>query len=157
MDWDTYFMHIAKVVGEKSHCYSRQIGSVLVKNNRIIATGYNGPPSGVAHCETRNPNNEKECPRRLKGFKSGEGLEWCNACHSEVNCVLQAARIGYSTEGSTLVCHCPTPCLNCTKELINAGIERVVCLKLEEYKSDGLKSIDLFNEAGVKVDVWKEN
>jgi dCMP deaminase len=129
--WDKYFMGIAKSVGNNSKCLSRSIGAVLVKDKAIIATGYNGPPRGVPHCYSRNENYERRCPRQVKGYKSGQGLELCIAGHAERNAILQAARMGISTKGATLVCHCGVPCKDCAIEIINAGIVEVV------YKTAG--------------------
>lgn len=122
-------MKIAKEVAQNSKCLSRKIGSVLVKDKNIISVGYNGPSKNVPHCQVRNPNREKICPRQLQGYKSGEGLHLCNAVHAEMNCILAAARHGISTEGTTLVCYCGIPCKDCLKEMINAGVSEVVYKK----------------------------
>lgn len=153
ISWDDYFMTLAEAVAIKSHCYSQQFGSVLVTpDHDVLVTAYNGPPRGTKHCETRNPNGELICPRRLMGFKHGEGLQWCKAVHSEEGIVVQAARLGVSTKGNILYASCGIPCLNCTKVLINAGIIEVICLDTGEYSGNiGLKSKDLFVEAGVKL------
>lgn len=124
--WDKYFMSIAEVVGRNSKCLSRSIGAVLVKDKAVIATGYNGPPRGVPHCYSRNANWERRCPRQVQGFKSGQGLELCIAGHAERNAIIQAARNGINTKGTTLVCHCGIPCKDCAIEIINAGIVEVV-------------------------------
>lgn len=133
-------MKEAKLWMDMSKCLSRKIGTVLVKDNRVIATGYNGPPSGVPHCDHRMVNVanmsapytdhfvEDKCPRQRLGFKSGVGMEHCPAVHAEINPILQAAKSNVSTVGATLYCFCGTPCINCAKEIIQAGIKRVVCL-----------------------------
>jgi dCMP deaminase len=133
--WDVHFMKEAKLWMGMSKCLSRQIGAVLVRNNRVIGTGYNGPPRGVPHCDYRDDNGQyvdhhvsDKCPRQRMGFKSGEGMEHCPAVHAEINPIMQAATQGTPTEGATLYCYCGTPCINCTKEIIQAGIKRVVCL-----------------------------
>ena len=133
--WDLHFMKEAKLWMSRSKCLSRRIGSVLVQDNHVISTGYNGPPSGVPHCDYRDDNGQftdhfvsSICPRQRMGFKSGEGLEYCTAVHSEINPLMQAAKMGVSTQGATLYAYCGTPCLNCMKELIQAGIARIVCL-----------------------------
>lgn len=178
---DRYYLKIAKQVAERSPCLSRQIGSVLVKDDSIIGTGYNGPPAGVLHCEWRNDEGEYrtkdyldwkskqelptrkteieeslsfKCPRQRMGYKSGEGLGQCPAVHSEVNTVLQAAKNGVNTYGSTLYAHCGIPCRDCTKELINAGVRRVVCIKTTEY-NQAMKSQELFRQAGVSLEFVK--
>ncbi len=108
-EWDKRFMKVAKEVSTWSKCLSRKVGSVLVKNNKIISTGVNGPPKGVPHCDFRDDNGNytnhfvsNVCPRQRMGFESGEGLEYCAAVHSERNPLLQ---VGY-TEGATLYAYC---------------------------------------------------
>lgn len=143
--WDIHFMKEAKLWMERSKCLSRQIGAVLVQGKHVIATGFNGPPSGIPHCDYRivdvakisapySNNIELDggpfdtCPRQRLGFKSGEGMEHCVAIHAEINPIMQAAKTGVPTNGATLYAYCGTPCINCSKEIINAGIKRVVCL-----------------------------
>ena len=134
-EWDIHFMQEARLWMGMSKCLSRKIGAVLVQNKRVIGTGYNGPPKDVVHCDYRDDNGKytdhvvaEVCPRQRMGFKSGEGLEHCPAVHAEINPIMQAARTGTPTVGATLYCYCGTPCINCTKEIIQAGIKRVVCL-----------------------------
>jgi dCMP deaminase len=124
--WDKYFMRIAREVAQNSKCMSRYIGAVLVRDKAIIATGYNGPPRGVDECWKRNPTFVRKCPRQIKGFKSGEGLELCIAGHAERNAIIQAARLGVPTKGTSLVCYCGPPCKDCMIEIINAGIVEIV-------------------------------
>lgn len=140
-EWDTYFMKICKAVGDHSKCLSRQIGAIIVKDRSIISTGYNGPPRGVPHCADRLVNiDEKdplfnqlvptgipECPRRLLGYPSGEGLEHCPAAHAERNCIANAARVGVCTTGGTMYLNTILPCKDCMAEIINAGIHVIVC------------------------------
>lgn len=131
LDFDTYFMAIAKVVATKSTCWSRQIGAVLVKDKAIIGTGYNGPPRGMAPCHVVTEFGEVTngvCPRRELGFKSGEGLHLCPAAHAERNALIQAARTGVSTMGTTLYCYCGQVCKDCAAEIVNAGVTRLVFL-----------------------------
>jgi len=130
-------MRMAKEVAQNSKCLSRKIGSVLVRKKNIISVGYNGPSSNLPHCASRNPNLEEVCPRQLQGYKSGEGLHLCPAVHSEVNCILAAAKYGIPTEGTTLVCYCGIPCSNCLKEIINAGINEVVYKKNSSTNNKG--------------------
>ena len=171
MEKDIYFMRFAKLASEITKCLSRPIGAVLVKDNHIIATGYNGPSSGLMHCGCRrddgsypplydtmgrlNKNQEEisdECPRRRMGFKSGEGMEHCPAVHAETNTICQAARMGIATEGATLYCYCNIPCTDCTKEIINAGIKEIVCLGYKESRPwVTLKATDMFAQAKVKI------
>ena len=118
-DWDEYFMQIAEVVAKRSTCLRRQIGAVIVKDKRILSTGYNGPPSGLAHCL------ELGCMREELGVPSGTRHELCRALHSEQNAIVQAALYGVATTGAMLYCT-HQPCSLCAKMLINAGIGRVV-------------------------------
>lgn len=118
-DWDSYFMEIAEVVAKRSTCLRRQVGAVLVKDRQILATGYNGTPKGIAHCE------EVGCLREQLHVPSGQNHELCRGIHAEQNAVIQAAVNGVSTKGATLYCT-HQPCVVCSKILINAGIERIV-------------------------------
>lgn len=120
--WDEYFMEVCMVVSKRSTCLRRHVGAVLVKGKRILATGYNGPPSGLAHCE------EVGCLRDAMGVPSGERQEICRALHAEQNALVQAARYGIPVEGSVLYCT-TQPCATCTKMLINAGIRKVIYME----------------------------
>jgi len=185
-DWDIHFMREAKLWMGRSKCLSRQIGSVLVQGKHVIATGFNGPPSGVPHCDHRDnkgnyvPDNYivkdgetfpfTTCPRRRMGFPSGEGMEHCVAVHAEINPIMQAAKMGIPTEGATLYAYCGTPCVNCMKEIIQAGIKRIVCLGKSGSSYAPIKDGDnpakkdynfplseqLCEQAGVKLDVITE-
>lgn len=114
-DIDTYFMNLAEVVATRSTCLRRNIGAVLVKDNHLVSTGYNGPVKGSKHCET--------C--RREHIPSGERQELCSAVHAEANAIAQAAFHGISTEGSTVYCT-HKPCFTCAKLLVNAGVEQVI-------------------------------
>jgi len=130
-NWDDYFLRIAKVVSENSKCHSRKIGAVLVKDKAIISTGYNGPPRGMTECGVLNDYGDiwrPACPRKEQGFASGEGLHLCPAAHAERNALIQAARTGVSTKGTTLYCYCEQVCKDCAAEIVNAGVERLVYL-----------------------------
>lgn len=124
--WDKYFHTICTAVSSKSPCLSRQIGAILVRDRSIVSTGFNGPARGFPHCQNT-------CPRKLKGYKSGEGLVECPAAHAEANCIANAARIGAVTIDSTLYMNCIVPCKDCMILLVNAGIVEVVIEKLEFY------------------------
>ena len=124
-NWDDYFLRIAKVVAENSKCHSRKIGAVLVKDKAIISSGYNGPPRGMAPCAV---NGKPACPRKEQGYPSGQGLHLCPAAHAERNALIQAARTGVSTLGTTLYCYCEQVCKDCAVEIVNAGVERLVYL-----------------------------
>jgi dCMP deaminase len=117
--WDEYFMEITRLVVSRSTCLRRQVGAVVVKDKKILATGYNGAPSGLPHCL------EVGCLREEMGIPSGERHELCRGLHAEQNAIIQAAYHGVSINGATLYCT-NLPCIICTKMLINAGIERVV-------------------------------
>jgi len=143
--WNKYFMDIAEVVRTRSDCLSRTVGAVLVnKNNRIIATGYNGSPKGIKNC---NEGGCERCTLSKKGkIKSGEQLDKCICVHAEENAVIQAANEGIATNENT--CYTTTlPCVHCTKILIQAGIIKVYYK--EDYESK--LSIKLFKEAQVKA------
>ena len=112
-------MEIARLVVSRSTCLRRQVGAVIVKDKKILATGYNGAPSGLAHC------SDVGCLRDTLHIPSGERHELCRGLHAEQNAIIQAANYGISINGATLYCT-NLPCIICTKMLINAGISRVV-------------------------------
>jgi dCMP deaminase len=112
-------MQITRLVVSRSTCLRRQVGAVIVKDKKILATGYNGAPSGLPHCL------EVGCLRDEMGIPSGERHELCRGLHAEQNAIIQAAYYGVSINGATLYCT-NLPCIICTKMLINAGITRVV-------------------------------
>lgn len=143
--WDEYFMEIAEIVKTRSTCLRRQVGAVIVKDNRIITTGYNGAPSGTRHC-----TDIGTCQRIEMNIPSGERHELCRALHAEQNAIIQAANIGVSTDGGTLYVTLQ-PCVICAKMAINAGIKKIV------YKGsypDPL-SLDMLHEAGVELVVME--
>ncbi|MGO0123399.1 deoxycytidylate deaminase [Desulfothermobacter acidiphilus] len=143
-DWDTYFMTLARVVSLRSTCLRRRVGAVLVKDNRILATGYNGAPSGLRHCL------DIGCLRQEREIPSGERHELCRGLHAEQNALLQAAVYGVSIAGATLyTTH--FPCALCAKMLIQAEIRRVVYL--ETYPDDFAR--ELFAEAGVRLEPFR--
>jgi len=117
--WDEYFLEIARTVASRSTCLRRRVGAVLVRDKRILATGYNGAPSGLPHCA------EVGCLRERLGIAAGERHEMCRGSHAEQNVLVQAARYGIAVEGATLYCT-NEPCSICTKLLINAGIKEIV-------------------------------
>ena len=138
--WDDYFMTIVKDVATRSTCRRRRVGAILVKDKRIIATGYNGGPSGLAHCL------DIGCLREQLGIPSGQQHELCRGVHAEQNAIIQAARYGVNTDGSVLYCT-TQPCVQCTKMLLNAGVVEIV---FEEGYPDGL-ALDLLNESGIII------
>lgn len=117
--WDEYFMKTAFLVRERSSCLRRSVGAVLVKDKQILATGYNGAPRGITHCD------EKGCLRQKLNVPSGQRHEICRGLHAEQNVLLQAASQGVSTEGSVIYIT-NTPCSICAKMIVNAGIREVV-------------------------------
>ncbi len=170
MSWDKYFFDLCETISTNSKCLSRKIGAIIVKDKTIISMGYNGPPREVPHCGERyvkdmnlynklysDPkthemmyNNEikKICPRKVLGFKSGEGLEYCIAGHAERNAIVNAARHGIAVKDATLYCNCPIPCTPCLIEIINSGIREVVVTDLEYYDIMGEW---LVKQSGIKV------
>ncbi|MFH0788295.1 MAG: cytidine/deoxycytidylate deaminase family protein [Pseudomonadota bacterium] len=116
--WPVYFMDIADLVARRSTCLRRQVGAVAVKEKRILATGYNGAPSGISHCL------DVGCLREQEGIPSGERHELCRGIHAEQNVIIQAAYHGISIQGATLYCT-NLPCGICSKMIINAGIKEI--------------------------------
>lgn len=140
IDIDTYFMKIARLVSERSTCIKQHVGAVLVKDNHIIATGYNGAPRGIPHCT-------KETCLRLNS-KSLEESHHCRGVHAEQNTIIQAALHGTSTENSVIyTTH--FPCMSCTKILINAGVKEIVYE--EEYDMDNEIKMNLLRNAGIRI------
>jgi len=137
--WDAYFMEITSLVAQRSTCLRRKVGAVLVKDKRILATGYNGAPSGLPHCL------DVGCMREQNNIPSGQRHELCRGLHAEQNAIIQAAIHGVSIKGATLYCT-NMPCSICTKMLINAGIVEIY---YKEGYSDSLAS-DMLAEAGIK-------
>lgn len=115
--WDDTFMQVARVISNRSTCLRRKVGAVLVKDKHIIATGYNGAPTGLPHCT--------QCLREEMKVPSGERHEICRAVHAEQNVIIQAAIHGKDTRGSTIYVTCQ-PCVICAKILVNAGIRKVI-------------------------------
>ena len=139
--WDDYFMGIARVVALRSNCVKRKVAAVIVKDRRIISTGYNGTPRGVKNC------NEGGCPRCNSFSTSGTKLEECLCSHGEENAIVQAAYHGVNISGSTLYTTF-SPCLMCTKMIINSGIGEVVYNV--QYPLGGT-ALHLLKEAGIKI------
>ncbi len=137
--WDEYFLEIARLVKSRSTCLRRQVGAVFVRDKRVLATGYNGAPSGLKHCD------EVGCIREREGVPSGERHELCRGIHAEQNAMLQAAQHGVGLIGSILYCT-TQPCVLCAKMLINSGVERIIVLG---GYPDAL-SKEMLDEAGVE-------
>ena len=138
-------MGITRMVAKRSTCMRRQVGALIVKDKRILATGYNGAPSGLKHCE------EVGCIRENSNIPSGERHELCRGLHAEQNAIIQAACHGISIKDSSLYCT-NSPCVICAKMIINAGIKEVI---YEEGYNDPL-AMSLLEEAGIKVERFRE-
>ena len=139
--WDEYFMNIAQVVSSRSNCIKRKVAAVVVQDRRIISTGYNGTPRGTRNC------NEGGCPRCNELAPAGTALDECLCSHAEENSITQAAYHGISVRGATLY-STYSPCLMCTKMIINAGIAEVV---YNENYPLGARAQALLKEAGVTI------
>ena len=139
-------MEMAQLVGTWASCIRRSIGAVIVKDKRVLTTGYNGAPAGVKTCVERG-----ECPRQKMGIPSGQRHELCYAVHAEQNAIIQAAKLGVNIDGATLYCT-HQPCVLCAKMIVNAGISRVVYG--EGYPDEF--SLEIFAEAGVQVECYGE-
>ncbi|MGB9887315.1 MAG: deoxycytidylate deaminase [Moorellales bacterium] len=139
-DWDEYFLRICRVVAERSTCLRRRVGAILVRDGRILATGYNGAPTGLPHCD------QTGCLREQLGVPPGERHELCRGLHAEQNAIIQAALHGVSTQGAVLYVSCH-PCTVCAKMLVNAGIAKVV---VEEGYPDPLAA-EILREAKIEV------
>ena len=138
--WNEYFISIAEMVANRSTCLRRHVGAVLVKEKRILATGYNGAPAGLKHCE------EVGCLREDSSIPSGMRHELCRGLHAEQNAIIQAAYHGIPIVGSKLYCT-NKPCVICTKMLINAGIKSV--FYIDGY--DDPLADEMFAEAGIQI------
>jgi len=138
--WEEYFMDITCLVGKRSTCLRRQVGAILVMDKRILATGYNGAPSGLAHCL------EVGCLRERDQIPSGERHELCRGLHAEQNAIIQAAFHGIRIQGATLYCT-NLPCVICTKMIINAGIREII---YGGGYADGLSG-EMLKEAGIPI------
>lgn len=140
--WDAYFMDMAELVAKRSTCIRRNVGAVIVQDRRIVATGYNGAPKGIPHCD----EIEGGCLRQALGIPSGQRHEMCRALHAEQNAIIQAATSGQSVEGGTIyITH--QPCVICAKMIINSGIKKII---VKEGYPDEL-STQLLEEAGLKI------
>lgn len=138
--WDDYFLKIVVTVAERSTCLRRQVGALIIKDKRILASGYNGAPTGLQHCL------EIGCLREKLGIPSGERQELCRGLHAEQNAIIQAAYYGISIKGGSLYSTIQ-PCITCAKMIINAGIEKLI------YKGDypDQLAMDILKESGITV------
>lgn len=138
--WQKYFLDMAFLVSERSTCLRRKVGAVIVKNNQVLATGYNGAPKHIAHCEEVGG-----CLRERLKVKSGERHELCRGVHAEQNAIIQAAVNGSSIKDAELYCT-TQPCAICAKMIINSEIKKVYVV--ETY--DDELGIKMFKEAGIE-------
>lgn len=136
--WDEYFMSIVDLVAQRSTCLRRHVGAVIVKDKRILTTGYNGAPSGVAHCQ------DVGCLRETLSIPAGERHEICRGIHAEQNAIIQAATFGVSISGG-IIYTTHQPCFICTKMLINAHISKII---YQEPYPDKF-AIDMLHEAKI--------
>ena len=142
--WDEYFLNIVKIVGTRGTCDRGKAGCVIIRDKRILSTGYVGSPAGTAHCD--DVGHEMHTVIQEDGTKSRHCIR---TTHAEQNAIANAARFGVKLDGATLYCHM-TPCYTCAKMIINAGIKRVVC-DLDYHA--GERSKEIFKEAGVKYEL----
>ncbi len=138
--WEDYFMDIAVLVSKRSTCIRRSVGAVIIKDKRILSTGYNGAPSGISHCL------DVGCLRETMDIPSGERHELCRGTHAEQNAIIQAALYGVSIKDATVFCT-NLPCSICAKMIINAGIKKIVYL----YGYADSMSRDMLEEADINL------
>jgi dCMP deaminase len=138
--WEAYFMDITFLVAKRSTCLRRAVGALIVKDKRILSTGYNGAPTNIKHCI------ETGCIREKLNVASGENHELCRGIHAEQNAIIQAAYHGASIKNATLFCT-NLPCSICAKMIINAGIKKIC------YNSGYADSMseEMLNEAGINL------
>ena len=140
--WDDYFLQIARLVSTRATCLRRQHGAVLVIDKQILATGYNGAPSGMSHCTT--------CAREVAGCLPGQRYELCRSVHAEMNAITQAAKHGLKVAGATLYVTGP-PCKMCARLIVNAGIKNVKFPPSSTYKPEDT-GLDILIAGGVFVE-----
>ncbi|MFH1586334.1 MAG: cytidine/deoxycytidylate deaminase family protein [Candidatus Diapherotrites archaeon] len=141
ISWDNYFMKMAKLASERSTCLRRKVGAVIVREKKVLSTGYNGAPSGVKSCLELG-----ECLREKNNVPSGERHELCRGAHAESNAIAQAAQFGVAVKGGTLYAT-NFPCSMCTKLLINSGISEIVFA--DKYPDELSK--DLLEQTEIKL------
>lgn len=146
--WDEYFLELVGVIGKRATCDRGRAGTVVVRDKRILSTGYAGSPAGTAHCDEAGHEMHT-----VIGEDGKESRHCIRTTHSEQNVIAQAARAGIELKGGTLYTHM-TPCYTCAKMIINAGIERVVC---EMDYHGGERSKEIFKEAGVAYELMNQD
>lgn len=142
ISWDDYFMQVAHLVKKRTTCIGREVGAVIVKDKRILATGYNGAPSGTKHCAELGG-----CIRRKLNIPRGERMDICRAVHAEQNVIISAAITGSNIQDSTMYITV-TPCFTCAKMIINAGIKRIV---IDGQYPDEL-AMEILKEANIRIE-----
>ncbi|MEQ8173779.1 MAG: cytidine/deoxycytidylate deaminase family protein [Syntrophomonadaceae bacterium] len=138
--WDDYFLQLADLVATRSTCLRRHVGAVLVRNERIISTGYNGAPRGLKHCL------DTGCLREERQIPSGQRYELCRGVHAEQNAIINAAFYGIATQDSVIYCT-TQPCIICARMIINAGIVKVV----HRGDFEDALALELMEEAGITI------
>jgi dCMP deaminase len=148
--WEAYFMNITSLVAQRSTCTRRAVGAIIVKDKRILSTGYNGAPSGIQHCL------DVGCLRENMRVPSGERHELCRGIHAEQNAIIQAAYHGVSVKDAVLFCT-NLPCSICAKMIINAGIRKIYYqsgyadrLSREMLDAAGVEVIHYVNDANIQ-------
>ena len=141
-DWDKYFLELSNLVSSRSPCLRKQCGAVIVKNKQILSTGYNGPPRGIEHCDTRG------CIRKKLDIPHGTRYEMCYSVHAEANAIIQAARNGVMINEADIYVT-GIPCFMCARMIINAGIKRVIVAKSFDSMRDTVE--EMFKEAGIEL------
>ncbi len=139
-DWDEYFLQLAELVASRSTCLRRQVGAVLVRDERIISTGYNGAPRGLRHCL------DIGCLRDDEEIPSGQRYELCRGVHAEQNAIINAAYYGVSTKDAVLYCT-NQPCIICARMIINAGIIKII--HRGNFHDD--LALEFMKEAGIEL------
>jgi dCMP deaminase len=142
--WDEYFMSMAELAGKRSTCLRRHVGAVLVRDNQVLSTGYNGAPKGLKNC-----CDIGECLREKLNIPSGERSELCRAVHAENNAITQCAVNGVSCKGGTIYIT-DSPCTMCTKQIINAGIVRIVAKRLYPDQM----GLNMLKDSGIEVVIY---
>ncbi len=132
-DWDEYFMLLAKLTAMRSTCYSRPAGAVIVRDKRLLATGYNGAVPGTWHCTDKRECYWRQPENQVEGV---EPRDLSRAVHAEVNAIASAARVGIALDGATVYCTL-SPCMNCMKALVVAGIKKVFFEHIYDFNNAG--------------------
>lgn len=156
--WDEYFLIQAEIAKLRSNCITRRVGASIAKENRQIATGYNGTPSGMLNCYE---GGCERCSHRIKGkINAGENLERCLCMHAESNAILQCALFGNSSTKNATIYSTFTPCIECSKMIISVGIKKVVLIENALYPEDGItllkeSKIELKFISRYDIEKWK--